>query len=63
MHWAPGYLPSASYYFFVRQHSQIKGNVISVLCSIENLEILRYTLDIFCGVKENYEKQQLRILR
>lgn len=34
--------------------SKSKGNVISVLCSIENLKMLCNTLDLFCGVKENY---------
>lgn len=34
--------------------SKWKGNAISVLCSIENLEMLCNDLDIFCGLKENY---------
>lgn len=34
--------------------SKSKGNVISVLCSIENFKMLCNTLDLFCGIKENY---------
>lgn len=34
--------------------SKGKGNIISLLYSIEKLEMLCNTPDIFCGVKENY---------
>lgn len=54
IHWAPGDDLSIIFLLCETALSKSKGNVISVLCSIENLKMLCNTLDLFCGVKENY---------